>query len=57
VFGRSADEVEVNLGALDAPDQLTPTYELWTVRRERWLPAFPVTKSYERDRGDGREEK
>jgi hypothetical protein len=49
VFGRSGDEVEVHLGALDAPDQLTPTYELWTVRRESWLPPFPVT-SHERDR-------
>src|SRR5690348_3230054 len=36
VFGRTGDEVEVNLGALDAPDQLTPTYESWIVRREAW---------------------
>lgn len=50
VFGRSGDETEVNLGSLDAPDQLTPTYELWTVRRESWLPAFPVDKRYEHDR-------
>lgn len=50
VFGRSGDEVEVNLGALDAPDHLTPTYELWTVRRECWLPAFPGMRRYERDR-------
>jgi len=50
VFGRTADEVEVNLGALDATDQLTPTYELWTLRREAWLPPFPVTRRYERDR-------
>jgi hypothetical protein len=50
VFGRSADEVEINLGALDAPDQLIPTYELWTVRRESWLPPFPVARRYERDR-------
>ena len=28
VFGRSGDETEVNLGSLDAPDQLMPTYEL-----------------------------
>ena len=26
VFGRSADEIEVSLGALDAPDQFMPTY-------------------------------
>jgi hypothetical protein len=50
VFGRSGDEVEVSLGALDAPDQLTPTYELWTVRREAWLPEFPGLRRYERDR-------
>lgn len=50
VFGRSGDEIEVNLGVLDAPDQLTPTYELWTVRRESWLPPFPLTKRYERNR-------
>ena len=50
VFSRSNDEVEVNLGSLDSPDQLTPTYELWTVRRESWLPPFPLTKRYERDR-------
>ncbi len=50
VFSRSGDEVEVNLGSLDAPDQLQPTYELWTIRRESWLPPFPVTKRYERNR-------
>jgi hypothetical protein len=50
VFGRSGDEVEVNLGSLDAPNQLTPTYELWTIRRESWLPPFPVKHRYERDR-------
>ncbi|MGA4814626.1 GFA family protein [Pseudomonas aeruginosa] len=33
VFSRSADEIEVSLGALDAPDRFQPTYELWTVRR------------------------
>lgn len=50
VFSRSADEIEVNLGTLDAPDQLMPTYELWTVRRESWLPEFPFLRRYERDR-------
>ncbi len=50
VFGRSADEIEVNLGSLDAPDQFKPTYELWTIRRETWLPPFPDMKDYERDR-------
>ncbi len=57
VFSRSGDEVEVNLGSLDAPDQLRPTYELWTIRREGWLPTFPVSTCYERDReGAGRSE-
>ncbi len=50
VFSRSADEVEVNLGSLDQPSQLKPTYELWTLRRESWLPPFVGAKLYERDR-------
>jgi len=50
VFSRSGDEVEINLGSLDAPDQLRPSYELWTVRRESWLPPFALAKHYERDR-------
>lgn len=50
VFARTDDEVEVHLGALDAIDQLTPTYECWTVRRERWLPPFPLARRYDRDR-------
>lgn len=57
VFTRSADEIEVHLGALDAPDQLMPTYELWTLRRESWLPAFPLARRYPGDReGTGRSE-
>ena len=50
VFGRSGDEVEVNLGCLDAPDRFVPTYESWTIRRESWLPPFPLTHHYPRDR-------
>lgn len=50
IFARSGDEIEVNLGSLDASDQLMPTYESWTVRRESWLPEFPQTRRYERDR-------
>lgn len=57
VFSRSGDEVEVHLGALDAPDQFKPTYESWTVRREAWLPAFPFARHYTGDReGTGRTE-
>ncbi|MDR7092680.1 GFA family protein [Hydrogenophaga laconesensis] len=50
LFGRSGDEVEVNLGTLDAPDLFTPTYELWTVRRESWLPPFLLSRRYRHDR-------
>jgi len=50
VLSRTDDEIEVNLGALDATDQLEPTYELWTIRRESWLPPFPLDKTYPRDR-------
>ncbi|MEZ5839996.1 MAG: GFA family protein [Hyphomicrobiales bacterium] len=50
VFSESSDEVEVHLGTLDAPDRFVPTYELWTVRRRSWLPAFPVKHRYEHDR-------
>lgn len=50
VYSRTLDEIEINLGALDAPDQLTPTYELWTIRRESWLPEFSIKTMYERDR-------
>lgn len=57
VFSQSGDEMELHLGALDAPDQLKPTYELWTIRREAWLPEFPISSHYERDReNEGREE-
>lgn len=51
VFARTDDEVEIGLGALDAPDQFQPTYENWTIRREGWLPALPTKRKYVRDRG------
>jgi hypothetical protein len=50
VFATSGDEVEVHLGSLDAPDQFTPTYECWTIRREAWLPPFPGTVRFKKDR-------
>ncbi|MBB4285302.1 GFA family protein [Roseospira goensis] len=50
VFARSDNEIEVHLGSLDAPDQVVPTYEIWTVRREGWLPPFPLARRYARDR-------
>ncbi|HHB81044.1 MAG TPA: GFA family protein [Aliiroseovarius sp.] len=56
VFSCSGDEVEVHLGALDAPDQFRPSYELWTIRREAWLPPFPLARHYARNRDDGERE-
>lgn len=50
VFARYGDEIEVSVGALDAPDQLAPTYESWIVRRESWLPPFRLKRSFERSR-------
>lgn len=50
VFSCSGDEVEVHLGALDASDQYVPTYELWTKRREKWLPPFAVDDRFLEDR-------
>ncbi|WP_281292036.1 hypothetical protein [Nitrospirillum amazonense] len=40
----------MNLGSLDTPDQFKPTYENWIIRREAWLPPFPLNRGYERDR-------
>ncbi|MEO6216250.1 MAG: GFA family protein [Sphingomonas sp.] len=57
VFGRTGDEIEVNLGCLDAPDRFVPTYESWIIRRESWLPPFPLARHYDHDReGSGRTE-
>ena len=43
--------VEIYVGALDHANVTPPpTYELWTIRREAWLPPFPGVKSYERNR-------
>lgn len=50
LFDRWGDEVEVHLGCLDEPDQLTPTYESWVIRREAWLPPFDLVHHYHRDR-------
>lgn len=52
VFSTSGAEVELHLGALDAPSQFAPTYELWTVRRETWLPAFDGMTGFTRDAPD-----
>lgn len=52
VFARSEAEVEIHLGALDVADQLVPTYELWTIRRESWLPPFPDMVQFLRGQTD-----
>jgi hypothetical protein len=52
VFAVTGDEVELHLGAMDEPGQFAPEYELWTVRREGWLPEFPGTTCYRRNRND-----
>ncbi len=49
-YGRE-DEFYVYPGSLDEPSVFAPTYELWTIRREAWLPVFPSVKHrYERNR-------
>lgn len=52
VFARSTEEIEVHLGTLDAPNKLKPNYESWVVRREEWLPQFPLARQYDRDRDE-----
>lgn len=57
VYAHFDDEIGVNLGALDAPDRFRPTYELWTIRRESWLPPLPGGRAYSGNReGTGRSE-
>lgn len=53
VFARTDDEIELHLGALDAPDQLVPEYELWTRRRESWLPEFAQMQHFAGNREGG----
>ena len=53
VFGvvEGASEVEVRLGVLEpVPTGLTPTYELWVGRREKWLAPVPGAAQYEGNR-------
>lgn len=57
VYGRAegSDEVELHLGSFDKTGLFAPTYELWTIRREPWLPAIArIERHYERDRPHGR---
>lgn len=50
VFAVTGVEVELHLGALDAADEFTPSYECWTKRREAWLPDFPNVERHAQDR-------
>ena len=42
-----SDEVELLVGVLDEPGALIPTYELWTERREGWLPPLPFEEHHD----------
>jgi len=49
LFSRSENQVEIYLGALDeAPNDVQPTVEGWTIRREIWMPPFN-TETFDRD--------
>lgn len=50
VFSTSDGEIELHLGALDDPHVFTPTYELWTIRRDPWVMPIEGAAQYERDR-------
>lgn len=50
VFAETGTEIELHLDAMDAPDLFRPDYESWTLRRESWLPPFPVTERHQGDR-------
>ena len=58
VFGvqERSEEIELFVGSFDETNLFTPTYELWTIRRERWLGNLPtLTRHFERDRIEGAE--
>jgi hypothetical protein len=45
------DEINLYPGSFDEPGLWQPTYELWTSRREPWLPAFPsIVRRYPESR-------
>ncbi|WP_417673930.1 GFA family protein [Pseudodonghicola sp.] len=53
VFSQSDGEIEVHLGALDAPDQFVPSYELWVTRRESWLRPVASARQFAGNRTTG----
>ena len=51
LFSIGDDEVEIKIGTLDeAPTGLTPQYELWIGRREKWLHPLPDARQFAHDR-------
>ncbi|MEM7441172.1 MAG: GFA family protein [Pseudomonadota bacterium] len=50
VFAFTDNEIEVHLGTFDEPNRFAPDYELWTDRRESWLPPFHGKTIHRRDR-------
>ena len=51
LFSLGEDEVEIKVGTLDdAPTDLTPQYELWVWRREKWLHPIEGARQFQRDR-------
>jgi len=46
----SPGQAEVILGTLDdPPSDLRPQREIWTIRRESWMPPVPGAEQFERD--------
>ena len=52
LFAVTGTETELHLGALDEPNRFWPDYEVWTERREHWLPAVEGCKQHQRDKDE-----
>lgn len=48
-----AGEIELYAGHFSQPALFTPSYEVWTLRREAWLPNWGLPQ-YPRDRRQGK---
>jgi len=44
------DHLDVTVATLDAPEAVTPTFEIWTDSRQPWLHLDGVAQSYARER-------
>ncbi len=50
IFSLRPDEAEIMLGSLDnAPNELRPSYEIWTKRREPWLEPVDTAAQFDED--------